>query len=260
MADVNVTAASGFGREALRYARARPDYPEALLEWLGTSLGVTPGRTVLDVGAGTGKFTRLLMRTGATVIATEPVAQMRQQLATALPGVTTLAAPAQALPLSSASVDAVVCAQSFHWFANPASLAEFHRVLRPGGRLGLVWNVRDETVEWVHEITRMIAPYEGDTPRYHTGAWRRALAEGPFSAPQLSVYPYVHVGNPETVIVERFASVSFIAAMSDADKNRLLDQLRWLVANHPLLRGRSLVEFPYQTHAYCCRSVAGPQL
>ena len=181
---------------------------------------------MLDVGAGTGKFTRLLMRTSATVIATEPVAQMRQQLATALPGVTTLAAPAQALPLSSASVDAVVCAQSFHWFANPASLAEFHRVLRPGGRLGLVWNVRDENVEWVHEITRLIAPYEGDTPRYHTGAWRRALAEGPFSAPQLSVYPYVHVGNPETVIVERFASVSFIAAMSDADKNRLLDQLR----------------------------------
>lgn len=257
--DVYVTAASGFGREALRYARARPDYPEALLDWRGESLGAAPGRTVLDVGAGTGKFTRLLIRTGATVIAAEPVAQMRQQLATALPGVATLAAPAQALPLTTASIDAVVCAQSFHWFANPASLDEFHRVLRPGGRLGLVWNVRDESVDWVHEITRLIAPYEGDTPRYHTGACRRALAEGPFSAPELRVYPYVHAGNPETVIIDRFASVSFIAAICEADRNRLLDQLRSLVANHPLLRGRSFVEFPYQTHAYLCRRVAGPQ-
>ncbi|MGA3158314.1 MAG: methyltransferase domain-containing protein [Steroidobacteraceae bacterium] len=257
MGDVNATAATGFGREAQRYARSRPDYPEALLAWLADPLGVVPGATALDLGAGTGKFTRLLVRAGATVIAIEPVAQMREQLAATLAGVATLAATAQAMPLANASIDAVVCAQAFHWFANPASLAEIHRVLQPGGRLGLIWNVRDESVDWVHEITRLITPHEGDLPRYHNGAWRRAFGDGLFSEPELSIYPYVHAGDPEAVIIERFASVSFIAAMNEADKNRMLDQLRTLVTNHPALRGRSRVEFPYQTHAYCCRRLAG---
>jgi SAM-dependent methyltransferase len=229
-----------------------------LLSWLADPLGVRPGTTALDLGAGTGKFTRLLIRTGATVIAVEPVAQMREQLAVALPAVGTLAATAQALPLAKASMDAVLCAQAFHWFANPAAVAEIHRVLRPGGRLGLVWNVRDESVDWVQQITRLITPHEGEVPRYYSGAWRRAFGEGLFSAPELSTFHYVHGGDPESVIVERFASVSFIAAMNDADKARMLEELRALIAAHPALRGRSFVEFPYQTHAYCCRRLPDP--
>jgi SAM-dependent methyltransferase len=260
MRDVNATAASGFGGEARRYARSRPDYPEALLDWLADPLGVLPHTTALDLGAGTGKFTRLLIRTGAEVIAAEPVAQMREQLTATLPGVATLAATAQALPLVSASIDAVVCAQAFHWFASAAALAEIHRVLRPGGRLGLIWNVRDERVEWVRDLTALIAPHEGDVPRYHNGAWRHAFNGRLFSEPELSIFPYVHAGDPQLVIIERFASVSFIAAMNKVDKNQMLSQLRALVANQPALRGRSLVEFPYHTHAYCCRRLADPAL
>jgi SAM-dependent methyltransferase len=256
--DVDATAAAGFGREAARYARSRPEYPEALLDWLADPLGVRPGTTALDLGAGTGKFTRLLLRTGATVIAAEPVAQMREQLAAALPEVATLAASAQALPLANASIDTVLCAQAFHWFATPAAMAEIHRVLRPGGRLGLIWNVRDESVDWVQEITQLITPHEGNVPRYYTGTWRSAFSEGLFSEPELTIFPYRHGGDPESVIVERFASVSFIAAMSDSDKARMLGKLRALIATHPALRGRSMVEFPYQTHAYYCQRLPAP--
>ena len=253
MRDVNPTAQAGFGREADRYARSRPNYPDALLEWLADSLGLGRGSIVLDLGAGTGKFTRLLIRCGACVIAAEPVAAMRAQLAAQLPGVTTLAATAQALPLAAGSIDAVVCAQAFHWFATPAAVTEIHRVLRPGGRLGLIWNVRDERVDWVHAITQLITPHEGEVPRYYSGTWRGAFRDGLFSDPELAVFPYVHGGDPESVIIERFASVSFIAAMDAPQKAQILAQLRGLIATHPALRGKHLVEFPYQTHAYCCR-------
>jgi ubiquinone/menaquinone biosynthesis C-methylase UbiE len=135
----------------------------------------------MDLGAGTGKFTPLLVATGASVVAVEPVDAMRAQLLSNLPTVTALAASAQALPLADASVDAVLCAQAFHWFATPAALREIGRVLKVGGKLGLVWNVRDESVDWVAAITRIIAPYEGDTPRFHTGEWRRLFPSERFS-------------------------------------------------------------------------------
>ena len=108
-------------------------------------MGLGSGRRVLDLGAGTGKFTKYLLATGAEVVAVEPVVAMRERLTAAFPRVRALSGQAEAIPLGDATVDAVVCAQAFHWFATPAALAEIVRVLRPGGQLGLIWNVRDET-------------------------------------------------------------------------------------------------------------------
>ncbi len=128
----------------------------------------------MDLGAGTGKFTRLLARTGARVVAVEPVDAMRAQLAEALPQVQALAGSAQSIPLANGFADALVCAQAFHWFATVEALEEMRRVLTAEGRLGLVWNVRDESLDWVAEITRIITPYEGDAPRFYraTGVGR----------------------------------------------------------------------------------------
>src|SRR4029077_945210 len=98
-----------------------------------------------------------------------------------LPGVHAMAGTAQAMNLPDSATDAVVCAQAFHWFATESDLAEIHRVLKPGGKLGLVWNVRDESVDWVATITRIITPYEGHAPRYYKGEWRRAFSGRLFS-------------------------------------------------------------------------------
>ena len=250
---VHAAARQGFEKEALTYARGRPDYPAALADWLTGALGLGPGRHVADVGAGTGKFTVPLAATGAEVIALEPVDAMRAQIDTLQrPRIRTMAGTAQAMPLPDGVLDAVVCAQAFHWFAGREALDEFHRVLRPAGRLGLVWNVRDETVDWVAELTAIITPFEGDAPRFYQGDWRRPFPHPGFGALTETRFSHEHVGPPQQVIVDRFLSVSFIAALPDAQHAQVRAQIESLVTRHPALRGRETVRFPYTTLAFQC--------
>ncbi|KAB0564763.1 SAM-dependent methyltransferase [Pseudomonas palleroniana] len=256
MTDVHASAQQGFSTQAATYAQGRPDYPRQLIGWLGEALGVEPQSTVIDLGAGTGKFTRLLSTLTPALIAVEPIAAMAAQLARSLPDVRLVEGTAESIPLGDATADAVVCAQAFHWFATQAALAQIHRVLKPGGRLGLVWNVRDESVDWVAAITAIITPYEGDTPRFHTGRWREAFAGKYFSAPEVTCFPYQHVGSPQEVIMDRFLSVSFIAALPDAEKAKVRAQLQALIDTHPALQGRDSVAFPYQTQAYVCHRLS----
>lgn len=248
---VHNAAQQGFSRSAATYSRGRPDYSPALLAWLRQTLCLEPGKSALDLGAGTGKFTQLLLRTGAGVVAVEPVDAMRMQLLQNVPGVTALAASAQSMPLADESVDVVVCAQAFHWFASPEALREIGRVLRPGGKLGLVWNVRDETVDWVAAITRIIAPYQGETPRFHKGEWRRLFPNDLFSDLDETAVSYRQLGSAQEVIVDRVMSVSFIAALPAADRAQVAASLNALIATQPQLRDRPSIEFPYLTRAYC---------
>ena len=175
MSSVHQAAASGFAATADVYARGRPDYPAALDAWLRDRVGLAPDRIAVDLGAGTGKFIPRLASTGAALIAVEPVDAMRSELARRFPHVDARAGTADALPLDGASLDAVVCAQAFHWFATPDAVAEIARVLRPGGILALVWNVRDESLPWVRRLTGLFSDYEGDAPRFHKGDWRRVF-------------------------------------------------------------------------------------
>jgi len=149
-------AAEGYAQGADTYVRGRPDYPPQVSAWLTDTLGLQPGQTVLEVGAGTGKFTPRLLQTGARVIVLEPVQAMLAKLSKAHPEVEAHQGTVQAIPLADASVDVVVCAQAFHWFANHEALAEIHRVLKPGGRLGLIWNLRDASVPWVAELDALV--------------------------------------------------------------------------------------------------------
>ena len=250
---VHAAARQGFEKQAAAYARGRPDYPGALGGSLRDALGLGPGRVVADVGAGTGKFTPLLAATGADVIAVEPVDAMRAQITATQPAVRALPGTADALPLADAALDAIVCAQAFHWFATRAALDEFARVLKAGGRLGLVWNVRDESVDWVAALTAIITPFEGDAPRFHKGDWRKPFPHPGFGALVETRLPYEHVGPPRQVIVDRFMSVSFIAALPDARHTQVRAEIEALVATHPELRGRELVRFPYTTRAFACQ-------
>jgi SAM-dependent methyltransferase len=252
MTRIHAAAGTGFAAEAATYVRGRPDYPAELLPWLERELELGPGKTAVDLGAGTGKFTRLLARTAATVVAVEPVAQMRTRLSAAQPAIRALDGTAEAIPLETGSVDAVVCAQAFHWFANASALGEIRRVLRPDGRLGLVWNVRDESVDWVAEITRIITPFEGNAPRFYKGDWRKPFESALFDELRMTSFDYQHLGPPQEVVIDRFLSVSFIAALPAPQKTIVEERLRALVAEHPQLRGREVVAFPYRTEAYCC--------
>lgn len=256
MTGVHTSAQQGFSTQAVTYAQGRPDYPRQLTGWLADALQISAQSTVIDLGAGTGKFTRLLSSLAPTLIAVEPVAAMGAQLAKLLPDVRLVDGTAESIPLATASADALVCAQAFHWFSTRAALAEIHRVLKPEGRLGLVWNVRDESVDWVAAITEIITPYEGDTPRFHSGRWREAFTGEYFSDPEMICFPYSHVGSPQEVIMDRFLSVSFIAALPAAQKARVTEQLRTLIDTHPALKGRDTVAFPYQTQAYRCNRLS----
>lgn len=247
---IHHAAAEGYTATADRYVRGRPGYPPEIADWLRGQLGLQAGKTVLDLGAGTGKFTPLLVQTGARVIAVEPVAQMLGKLSAALPQVEALAGTATAIPLADASADAVVCAQAFHWFANTEALAEIHRVLKPGGKFGLVWNMRDARVDWVAQLDQIVNRFEGDTPRYYTGAWRKVLPFKGFGPLHEQHYSHGHTGAPEDVILNRVRSTSFIAALPAHEKLEIDEQINALIAAKPELSGKEVVTMPYETAAF----------
>ncbi len=245
-------AAKGFAKEALAYARGRPEYPVAVDQWLRDALQLDEERTVVDLGAGTGKFTRRLLATGANIIAVEPVSQMLAQLTLILPDVAARSGTAENIPVNDGAVDAVVCAQSFHWFASKTALAEIRRVLKPGGHLGLIWNVRNEAVDWCAAMTAIVAPYEGDAPRYRSGEWRKVFPAEGFGPLREERFRNGHTGDPEQVIVERVLSTSFIAALPRTQQLIVAARLRDLIAMTPALNRREEVTVPYQTVAFSC--------
>jgi len=232
--------AHGFDEAAGNYDRARPDYPERAGGWLAKRLDLRPGRTVLDLAAGTGKLTQLLVRTGARVIAVEPVAGMRTRLGDALPEVELYAGTAEAIPLVSGSVDAVTVAQAFHWFDGDRALAEIHRVTRPGSRLAVVYNRRPLENPLQGALEAIVRPHRGDTPAHGSGRWQMAFARTSLWA-AVEETELLHVQHLDREgVVARIASTSFIAALPDDQRAQLLEQVRALVANRP-----EPVELPY---------------
>lgn len=249
------TSSEGYKTGAEAYVSGRPSYPPEALNWLRDSVGVGPGRTVLELGGGTGKFVPLLRQCGGTLLAVEPIDAMRAQLTAKFPEIKALAGSAEAIPLPDASVDAVVCAQAFHWFAHAAALQEIRRVLSPGGVLGLIWNGRDETVPWVADLSAITDIWEGHTPRYVTGEWRRVFPAPGFEFIEERHARNAHVGPAEQVIVKRTLSVSFIAALPQQQQAHVEDQVRALIARTPELSKGGEVSFPYQTSMFTYRKI-----
>ncbi len=141
---------SSFGTVAQAYAEYRPDYPEAAVRWALAPAGREPSRLrVLDLGAGTGKLTAVLLGLGARVTAVEPDEAMLDELRHRSPRARALRGSAEAIPLPDGAADAVVCGQSLHWFDMDLAVPEIARVLVPGGPLAGLWNADDDRVEWV---------------------------------------------------------------------------------------------------------------
>jgi SAM-dependent methyltransferase len=241
--DVHAAAAAGYGRAADVYARARPSYPEAAVDWLLAELG--PQRKVVEIGAGTGKFTALLVARGVEVVAVEPVAAMRERL-TEL--VDALDATAEALPFEDGSVGAIVASQSLHWTDVPRALAEFDRVLRPGGTVGLVWNFRDDAVPWQRDLNALLGELRGDAPHSRDGRWQRAVESSAFAVAADAAWHW-SVPTDAAGVVERVLSVSYVASLPDHAREAVVERVSELLRRH----GVRPDEFRYTTEAYVLR-------
>ena len=243
-------AAGGFEAVAETYERSRPEYPREAVDLLVRLLGLRPGRTLLDVGAGTGRFSRLAAARGATVVAVEPAAAMIR-LAAGAGGILAVRAFAEALPIRSHAADAACAASAFHWFDGRRALGEIHRVLRRGGRLGLVWNERDDELDWIARLSEIVNRREGSTPRYRRGEWRAAFdaARDLFRPLEEAHFRHVHPLAPAGV-VERVASISFIATMEGAAREAVLAEVRALLASHPDTAGQDELALAYRTDVF----------
>jgi SAM-dependent methyltransferase len=203
---------------------------------------------VLDLAAGTGKLTRQLVPTGANLVAVEPVEGMRRKLAETVPGVRALDGTAEQIPLGAGSLDAVFCAQAFHWFDGERALAEIHRVLRPGGGLALIWNVRDEAVEWERRLSELLKRHQSTAPRKRWGRWREAFEQTTLFTP-LAERRFEHrqEGDVATMLA-RVASISFVSALPEAERASFLEEVRRLVEPR-----EGPLAMHYRTEVYWCR-------
>jgi SAM-dependent methyltransferase len=237
---VHKIAAEGFSEGAEAYERGRPGYPPEAIECLADRLELGSGTEVIDLAAGTGKLSRALAAAGATVTAVEPLERMRALIE---PPIRAIEGTAERIPLADASADAVTVAQAFHWFDGEAALAEIHRVLRPGGQLALVWNVRMLDDPGQAAIEELIAPYTGEIPRHRSGEWRRPIEASELFGPlEDHGFPNEQRLDPDRV-ADRVASTSAIAALDSDERDALLERVRALAADGPLtLRYRCEVQ------------------
>jgi SAM-dependent methyltransferase len=250
---VHEVAQQGFGSEAETYERSRPSYPPQAVAWLVDALRIGPGATVVDLAAGTGKLTRLLAPTGAGVIAVEPVDGMRRALRAVLPGVAVVGGSAEAMPVAGGALDALTVAQAFHWFDADAAFAEFARVLRPRGRVGIIWNARDRSVDWVDRLWSIMDRVEKRAPWRDHEQWRdSALGDrAGFGPMHDATFRHAQTLTPE-LVVDRFRGVSHVAVLPEDERDAVLAEVRDVLATHPDTRQQPELAIPYRLDAYWC--------
>ena len=225
---VHSVAATGFNNQAEIYEKTRPSYPPSAIDHVLTLLPSTqdPKKKVLDLAAGGGKFTRLLVTQSSSspldVSAVEPVENMRKVFKTVLPNVPIFEGTAASIPFPKGTFDAVTIAQAFHWMSNLESLRDIHRVLKTKGCLILLWNMESRGAPWVADLRDVYEPYDVSVPQYRHGYWKQVFA----SAEGQQLFPgklTTHFFQQEMLVTktqvwERVLSKSYIASLPAAEQ------------------------------------------
>ncbi|UJP12021.2 class I SAM-dependent methyltransferase [Microbacterium elymi] len=237
-----------FGAAADAYDTGRPEYPAEAVEWLLEPVRADARRPrVADVGAGTGKLTRPLVEADAEVVAIDPDAEMLERLRQSVPGVPTFVGTGEALPLPDAGLDAVVFGQAWHWVDPTAASTEAGRVLRPGGVLGLIWNVRDESTAWVAEMSAIM----------HGSAAEAMLAAGgptiasPLGEAEERTWSWKRPMTRAT-LGDMVHSRSYIITAASGERERIDRELEALFDRIGAVDG-AVIDLPYQTKAFRSR-------
>jgi SAM-dependent methyltransferase len=238
--DHRAARAASFSRGADVYAATRPGYPDEAVRW-SVPWGALDA---LDLAAGTGKLTASLVALGLRVVAVEPSDAMRAELVRTLPTVDARPGTAEATGLPSGSVDVVTVGQAWHWFDEATASPELARVLRPGGRLAVLSNLRDESEPWVAAFTEML--HRGDV----LDPSRRAPVLGDEFGP-VETATFRWAQTLRAVDLRGLAaSRSHLLSLPDDERDAILDDVDALVATHPDLRGRDTIQLPYVTHCW----------
>jgi len=236
--------ARAFALTADAYERARPTYPAEAIDWALASAPLSSGDTVVDLAAGTGKLTSLLVARGLDVIAVEPVAEMRAVLQAKVGPADVRKGTAEAIPVTDRTAAAVTVAQAFHWFEPDRALPEIARVLTGDGVLLIFTNVRDKTDELQGELEKLTSPYRG---RYPNPKWDERLSDNALFEPELRTFPHEQLLDRET-FVERIASISWIASLPADVRTRVLAATAALAASR-----EEPIRLPYVTQVFACR-------
>lgn len=242
--------ATSFGQEAGTYESGRPEYPVEATTWLLSSL-TSEGHVlrVADLGAGTGKLTRAVLASApAQVVAIDPDQDMLNQLSERVPGVPTFVGAADSIPLPDAGLDALVCGQAWHWFDPESASAEIARVLRVGGILGLIWNVRDARVQWVRDLTAAMSSSAAEEMLERVDDEPSLLAREPFVRDADERWEWNRVMSRESIFTMAHSRSNYITA--DADDRAVIDARIGEVLDEIGLVGGAAVEMPYVTRAF----------
>ncbi|MEH0930571.1 class I SAM-dependent methyltransferase [Micromonospora sp. CPCC 205558] len=237
---VDHTHALSFGAAAGDYDRFRPRYPEAAVRW---ALDGLSRARVVDLAAGTGILTRAVLALGHEVVPVEPDPGMRAQLVVSTPGTTALAGSAEALPLPDSAADAVLVGTAYHWFDREPAHAEIARVLRGGGTFAPIWNIRDDSVDWVAELGRIA--HFGDKSA------NVVVNDYPDFGPAFDPIEQHEFSHHTTLTPDELHGVvrtrSYWLTATTDDQQRVERELTELLNTHPALAGRDTIDLPYRT-------------
>jgi SAM-dependent methyltransferase len=232
---------TAFAEVAGAYERGRPSYPEDAVRWLTGSKPCD----VVDLGAGTGKLTRALVALGHRVTAVEPLAEMRRELEEAVPGIQAVSGNAESMPLEDGSADVVTCAQSFHWFDHSVALPEIARILRPGGRLALVWNTRDDRENWVAQLSEII----GNESVAELDVELPIRESGLFDVVERAEFRFTQALDRETLL-DLVLSRSYCAKLPQEDRIPILEEVGRL---YDTTAGETGIQLAYVTECFRTR-------
>jgi SAM-dependent methyltransferase len=231
--------AHSFGTAATEYDRLRSGPPALAVDWL-VGAGIT---NAVELGAGTGKFSRMLAERIPELYPIEPDERMRDVFAESSPGLSALPGSAEEIPLPDSSVDAVFVADAWHWFDPESACREIARVLRPGGVLAVSWNLKDKSIPWMDQL---FAPTDENHPLDRPPGVFALPDNTVFGPLRRHVVRWTRPMSPRDVVA-LLGTYSLVIAMPESERVRLDDFSHEYIANHPQLAGRELIDVPFRT-------------